>query len=159
MRPLANVGTGYAILCVLSLMTFTVTMGSSIVSPALLNMQLFFGVDWIVIVLSVSLYVSHSIYYGSSYVDLDRYVVGLALGAIFLAPLSSFYGRNAIYWPTWSLFILMQIPAALSRDVASLLVCWFLAGLVGSPATTVVDGSLGDIWTGPSSITPAPELN
>lgn len=140
-------------------MTFTVTMGASIVSPALLNMQLFFGVDWIVIVLSVSLYVSHSIKNGSSYINLDRYVLGLALGAIFLAPLSDFYGRNAIYKPTWCLFILMQIPAALSRDVASLLVGRFFAGLVGSPATTVVAGSLRDMWTSLGSITPAPELD
>lgn len=154
-----NAGTGYAISCVLSLMTFTVTMGASVVSPALLNMQLFFGVDWIVIVLSVSLYVSHSYDYNRWCIDLDRYVLGLALGAIFLAPLSDFYGRNPIYYPTWCLFGLMQIPAALSRDVASLLVSRFLAGLVGSPATTVVAGSLRDMLLGLSSVIPALSLD
>lgn len=54
----SNPEIGYWISAVLALMTFTVTMGASIVSPALTNMQAFFGVQHIVIVLSVSLYVS-----------------------------------------------------------------------------------------------------
>lgn len=57
-KSYSNPETESGISVVLALMTFTVTMGASIISPALVNMQSFFGVEHVVIVLSVSLYVS-----------------------------------------------------------------------------------------------------
>lgn len=79
---------------------------------------------------------------------MTRYVLGLAVGAVMLAPLSDIYGRNNVYRSTWFLFALLQIPVALSRDIKLLLIGRFLGGLMGSPATTVVAGSLRDMWIG-----------
>lgn len=60
------------------------------------------------------------------------FVIMLGLGPLILAPLSETFGRRNIYIWCFSIFTLLQIPTALSPNVACLIVCRTIAGAFGS---------------------------
>ena len=72
--------------------------------------------------------------------------MGFAIGPLVWSPMSEIYGRNYVYHRTWLLYTLIQIPCALATNIETLLVCRFIAGVVGGPAVTVPGGGLSDIW-------------
>jgi DHA1 family multidrug resistance protein-like MFS transporter len=55
-------------------------------------------------------------------------------------------GRLPVYLSTWVIYVALQIPTALSVNIAMLLVFRFLTGLFGSPCLAVGLSSLTDIW-------------
>ncbi len=60
------------------------------------------------------------------------FVIMLGLGPLILAPLSETFGRRQVYIWCFSIFTLLQIPTALSPNVAFLIVCRTMAGAFGS---------------------------
>ena len=54
-------------------------------------------------------------------------------------------GRNPVYITTIILFAVLQIPTALSNNIAGLLVLRFIAGFLGSPALATGGASVGDM--------------
>ena len=64
------------------------------------------------------------------------FVIMLGIGPLFLAPLSETFGRRNIYIWCFSIFTLLQIPTALSPNVAFLIVCRTISGGFGSKSTT-----------------------
>jgi multidrug resistance protein len=74
------------------------------------------------------------------------YAIALGVGPLILAPCSELFGRRKLYLSCFSLFAIMQIPTALSPNIACLLVCRTLAGLFGSVGMANGGGSLNDMY-------------
>src|ERR1700760_2502943 len=62
------------------------------------------------------------------------------------APLSELYGRRLSVLPATFVFGLFSIGTAVSKDLASLLVTRFFAGVFASGATSISPAALGDIY-------------
>ncbi|KAF2008072.1 MFS general substrate transporter [Amniculicola lignicola CBS 123094] len=108
---------------------FAVTFGSSVYTPATADIEHQFGVSRT-----------------AAIVGLTVYVMGLAAGPIFSAPLSEAYGRKVVYITSSPIFMLFTLGAGFSQSFASLMVCRFFAGLTGSPALAVGAGTSADLF-------------
>lgn len=60
------------------------------------------------------------------------FVVFLGIGPLILAPLSETFGRRKLYLICFSIFALLQIPTALSPNVATLIAVRAISGFFGS---------------------------
>lgn len=60
------------------------------------------------------------------------YVVMLGIGPLILAPLSETFGRKILYLVCFGAFTLLQIPAALSPNIATLVTIRTITGFFGS---------------------------
>jgi len=60
------------------------------------------------------------------------FVVFLGIGPLILAPLSETFGRRRLYIICFSIFALLQIPTALSPNIATLITVHTLSGFFGS---------------------------
>lgn len=74
------------------------------------------------------------------------FTFGFAIAPMALAPLSEVYGRSPVYLTTYGLFVLMFIPQALSPNITTLLITRFLGGVMGSTGSTMVGGTLADMY-------------
>lgn len=54
-------------------------------------------------------------------------------------------GRNPVYISTLFLFVILQIPTALAKNMATVLGLRFFAGFVASPALATGGATLGDM--------------
>ncbi|KAF3480260.1 putative transporter [Arthroderma uncinatum] len=73
------------------------------------------------------------------------YVLGFALGPIFLAPLSELYGRLPIYYFCNSVYFAFTLGCAFSTGVAMFLVFRFIAGCAASGPMSIGGGTIADI--------------
>lgn len=75
--------------------------------------------------------------------------MGYGGGPMFLSPLSEIpqLGRTSVYIVTLFIFVMVQLPTALSKNLGALLPLIFLAGVAGSPALETGGASLADMWT------------
>lgn len=74
------------------------------------------------------------------------YVLGYALGPLFLAPLSELYGRVPIYHTCTFFFMVFTLACGLSTSLGMIIVMRFLAGLAGSCPITIGSGTVADCW-------------
>ena len=109
--------------------TFTVTFGSSIFSSTIAITAKEFNTTETVMLLGVSLY-----------------VLGFSFGPVLWGPMSEVLGRKIPLFTGYLIFALLQIPTALSRNLAGLLVCRFLAGAFGAAPVVLVSASYSDFW-------------
>ncbi|PWN46583.1 MFS general substrate transporter [Violaceomyces palustris] len=65
---------------------------------------------------------------------------------LFLGPMSEFVGRNPVYLGCYALFTVWFIPLALAKNIQTVLVARFLSGAFGAAGTTIIPGTLADIW-------------
>lgn len=72
--------------------------------------------------------------------------MGLALGPMFLGPLSESYGRRPIYLVSFTFFLIWLVPEAAAKNIATMLVGRFLCGLSGSAFMAVAGGTVGDLF-------------
>ncbi|KAG9185568.1 hypothetical protein G6011_06899 [Alternaria panax] len=108
---------------------FTVTFGTSVYSPAIIDVMRDFQVSRTAALVGVTLY-----------------TLGLAFGPIFTAPFSERQGRKPVYLLFFPIFMLFTLGAGFSKSYASLIVCRFFAGLSGSPALAVGAGTNADLY-------------
>jgi MFS family permease len=108
---------------------FSVTCGSSMISPATPEIAERFNVSRTVSILALSLF-----------------VLGLAVGPMIAAPISEIYGRSVVYKVSACAFMLFVLGAGFSESLASLLVCRFLAGTIGGPVLAVGAGTNADMY-------------
>jgi DHA1 family multidrug resistance protein-like MFS transporter len=80
------------------------------------------------------------------------FVVGYGVGPLLFAPLSeiAIIGRNWVYIPTFTLFVILSIPTAVVDNFAGLLVLRFLTGFFGSPCLANGGASVGDMVSVPT---------
>ncbi|KAK9894077.1 MFS general substrate transporter [Cystobasidium minutum MCA 4210] len=74
------------------------------------------------------------------------YPLGFGLGPLVLAPISEVYGRNPMYFVSTILFTLCYLPIALANNLPLICVFRFLSGVTGSVGSTMVGGTIADIW-------------
>ncbi|KFA54225.1 hypothetical protein S40293_08135 [Stachybotrys chartarum IBT 40293] len=76
---------------------------------------------------------------------ISLYLVGLALGALFMAPLSETFGRRPMYIVGLSVFLITIPVAALAQSITTIIVARFLGAVAGSVMLSNTAGSIIDI--------------
>jgi multidrug resistance protein len=74
-------------------------------------------------------------------------VCGFAVGPLLWSPLSEIIGRRPVYLISLSLYVIFNIPCALSPNIGGLLVCRFLCGVFSSSGLSLAGGTIADIWS------------
>lgn len=73
-------------------------------------------------------------------------VCGFAVGPLLWSPLSEIIGRQPVYIISLTLYLIFNIPCALSPNIGGLLVCRFLCGVFSSSGLSLAGGTIADIW-------------
>ncbi|KAG5363212.1 Caffeine resistance protein 5 [Yarrowia sp. B02] len=112
-------------------LTFSVYVGSSIYTPGIPEIMAEF-------------HVSET----AALVPMTVFVFGYGIGPVFLSPLSEHpaIGRLWIYIITLAIFVILQVPTALSKNIGSLIVLRFIGGVFSSPALAISGATFGDIY-------------
>ncbi|KAL1881044.1 hypothetical protein Plec18167_003586 [Paecilomyces lecythidis] len=74
------------------------------------------------------------------------YMLGLAFGPMIMAPLSEFIGRRWLYLVTSSSIVAFAGGSGAARNFATLLICRFLCGFMGSAGIAIGAGTSLDVW-------------
>ncbi|CAE7027749.1 hypothetical protein P3342_006039 [Pyrenophora teres f. teres] len=85
------------------------------------------------------------------------YVLGLAFGCPFAAPLSETFGRRPVIFISLPIFSFFILGTGFAQSMSSLVVLRFFAGFFASPSLSMGSGTLSDIWppekrSGPMSL-------
>ncbi|KAL5525421.1 hypothetical protein ACEPAF_9291 [Sanghuangporus sanghuang] len=127
----------WLVVIVISTAAFCTACTSSIATAAEDGMAADFHVSKEVAILGVSLFVE-----------------GMGIGPLLLGPLSEFYGRNPVYWVSYSVFFLFSFPVAFAPNIAVFLIFRFLGGFVSSAFLSVSGGSVSDMFSNETVATP-----
>lgn len=76
---------------------------------------------------------------------ITTYLLGMAIGSVFLAPLSETLGRRSVYLLSAGLFTIFVLPCALARNIETILISRFFACFFGSALMSNSPGSVNDI--------------
>ncbi|KGO44944.1 Major facilitator superfamily domain, general substrate transporter [Penicillium expansum] len=76
---------------------------------------------------------------------LTFYLFGLAIGSMFMAPLSEVYGRKPVCVLCLAVFTILIIPCALAKSVTALIVVRFIAAFFGSVMISTAPGMVADL--------------
>jgi Major Facilitator Superfamily len=79
---------------------------------------------------------------------ITTYLLGLACGSLFLAPLSEMYGRRPVYIIAMALFAILIIPCALAPNLEAILITRFFGAFAGSAMISNAPGTISDITSG-----------
>ncbi|KAG8947528.1 hypothetical protein FRC04_010709 [Tulasnella sp. 424] len=85
---------------------------------------------------------------------ISLFVEGLGIGPLLLGPLSEFYGRNFVYWSSFALFLVLNLPVALAPNIVVYLVFRFLTGFSGAAFLSVAGGSVSDLFANEEVLLP-----
>lgn len=121
--------TRWVFTILLSMMVVCVAFGSSVVTGALGPMSEKYGVSTEVSILSCSLM-----------------VLGFAVGPLIWSPLSEQIGRRPVYFISFGLYFIFNIPCALAPNIGTILVCRFLCGVFAASGLANVGGSISDMF-------------
>lgn len=127
-----NVGTGtkWLYTFMLGLICFVVALGSAIVTGDLEDPAAELNVSEEVMILAA----------------VSVFVLGFGVGPLIFAPLSEELGRKPVYTVTLGLAVIFIVPCAVAKNIATLLVCRLIDGVLFSAPMTLIGGSLADIW-------------
>ncbi|KAL7941165.1 major facilitator superfamily domain-containing protein [Trichoderma barbatum] len=120
----------WLITLLLSAITFMTPFASSILAPSLAAMEKDYGVDDITL--------------GSMPVSI--FLLGYAIGPLFLSPLSEIYGRNLILISASAWFCIWLVGCALAPSLNTLIFFRFMTGIGGSGCQTIGGGIIADIF-------------
>ncbi|KAI9744192.1 MAG: hypothetical protein M1818_002344 [Claussenomyces sp. TS43310] len=73
-------------------------------------------------------------------------MMGFGLGPLVWAPLSEVYGRKPAVLAPYFISVCFTFAVAVGKDIQTVLICRFFAGLFGSAPVTNTGGVLGDLW-------------
>ncbi|THH29519.1 hypothetical protein EUX98_g4679 [Antrodiella citrinella] len=79
-------------------------------------------------------------------IGLSTYTLGFAIVPLIAASFSEEFGRHPLYVVTIVCFALMHLMVALAKNIQTVLIARFLAGAFGSTGSTMVGGTIADIW-------------
>jgi multidrug resistance protein len=123
-------GKKWANIAVISAVTFLTPLASSMVAPGVPEiMKEFKSTDETIASFIVSIY-----------------ILGYAIGPLFLAPLSEVYGRLPVYHSCNILFVIWTIACAVAPNIGSLLFFRLMEGIAGSCPITIGGGSIADLF-------------
>ncbi|KAG0633914.1 major facilitator superfamily domain-containing protein [Tuber brumale] len=120
----------WTITLVIGMYTFVSPFASSVAAPATQRYGAEFGITSPTIAsMTVSIF-----------------LIGYAVGPLFMAPLSEMFGRVIVIRVTTVLFLLFSVACALANSTAQMLSFRLLSGLAGSAPLALGGGILSDIW-------------
>lgn len=76
---------------------------------------------------------------------LTFYLIGLAVGSVFMAPLSEMYGRKPVSVICLFIFTVLIIPCALADSLTALIVVRFFGACFGSVMVSTAPGMVADL--------------
>ncbi|PTB65567.1 MFS general substrate transporter [Trichoderma citrinoviride] len=120
----------WLITLLMSAITFMTPFASSILAPSLAALEKDFGV--------------YDITLGAMPVSI--FLLGYAVGPLFLSPLSEIYGRNVILISANVWFCLWLVGCALAPSLNTLIFFRFMTGVGGSGCLTICGGIIADIF-------------
>lgn len=123
-------GRKWLIVSLLATITFMTPFASTILAPALAAMERDFDVD--------------DITKGSMPVSI--FLLGYAVGPLFLSPLSEIYGRNMVLISASAWFCVWLIGCALAPTLDTLIFFRFLCGVGGSACQTIGGAIIADVF-------------
>ncbi|GAC97838.1 multidrug transporter [Pseudozyma hubeiensis SY62] len=82
------------------------------------------------------------------------YPLGFALPPLVLAPLSEVFGRNPMYLVCHLCYTVLFIGLGFANNTATVIILRFLQGAFGSTGSTMVGGTISDIWNSKERGTP-----
>jgi MFS transporter, DHA1 family, multidrug resistance protein len=112
---------------VICLIGFNTTMGASIYTPGHEQVKAEFGVSTTV-----------------SLLPLSSYTLGLAFGPMISSPLSETFGRKFVFLLTLPLFDVFVLGFGLARNIASLIILRFFAGMFAAPGVSMAAATIAD---------------
>ncbi|GAA5981250.1 hypothetical protein JCM10908_004038 [Rhodotorula pacifica] len=77
---------------------------------------------------------------------LAMFPLGFGLGPLTLAPLSEAYGRYPMYIASAVVYLAMFVPIGAARNIQTVIVARFIAGVAGSTGGTLVGGTVADLF-------------
>ncbi|KAF5562694.1 polyamine transporter 4 [Fusarium napiforme] len=80
----------------------------------------------------------------TSVLPLSLYNLGMACGPLVGAPLSETYGRKTVYVATTPIFLAFLLGSGFARDIVSLSICRFFAGMFASPNVNNTSATIMD---------------
>ncbi|KAF1954880.1 MFS general substrate transporter [Byssothecium circinans] len=114
---------------VLAFAVFMVSIASSGFSQGTRTMKLDFNVNQTVALMTTS-----------------TFVLGFAVGALLLSPLSEVYGRRELYIFTFGAFVLLSGSTGFANSMTAIITLRFFGGLTGSFTQAVAPAVIGDIF-------------
>lgn len=76
----------------------------------------------------------------------SMFIIGTAVGPVFLGPLSDLGGRKWVYVGSILLYAILNIGCALAYNLPMLIIFCFLVGVAGSTALSNVAGTIIDLF-------------
>ncbi|KAG0158869.1 hypothetical protein PDIDSM_6389 [Penicillium digitatum] len=76
---------------------------------------------------------------------LTFYLFGLAIGSMFMAPLSEVYGRKPVCVICLAVLTVLIIPCALAKSITALIIVRFIAAFFGSVMISTAPGMVADL--------------
>jgi len=116
-------------MAIISAVTFLTPLASSMVAPGVPSVMKEFN--------------SSNETVGSFIVSI--YILGYALGPLFIAPMSEVYGRLWVYHVCNVMFVIWTVACALAPNIGSLLFFRLMGGIAGSCPITIGGGSIADM--------------
>ncbi|GAA5861875.1 hypothetical protein JCM5353_007126, partial [Sporobolomyces roseus] len=77
---------------------------------------------------------------------LSIFPLGFGIGPLFTAPLSESYGRYPLYFGSALIYLVFFIPIAYGQNIATVIICRFIAGIAASTGSTLVGGTVSDLF-------------
>ncbi|PWN52608.1 MFS general substrate transporter [Violaceomyces palustris] len=81
-----------------------------------------------------------------SMLGISIYALGFSLPPLVLAPLSEVFGRNVMYLSCHLLYTILFLGVGFAQNIQTVLICRFLGGAMGSTGSTMVGGTISDLW-------------
>lgn len=82
-----------------------------------------------------------------SLLGISIYPLGFGIPPLILAPFSEVFGRNPIYLFSHLFYTILFIGTGYAQNISTVLVLRFISGAMGSTGSTMVGGTIADIWT------------
>ncbi|CEH14585.1 Synaptic vesicle transporter SVOP and related transporters (major facilitator superfamily) [Ceraceosorus bombacis] len=82
-----------------------------------------------------------------SLLGISVYAFGFGLPPLVLAPLSEVMGRNTIYLVSHALYTILFVGIGQARNIQTVIILRFLQGAFGSTGSTMVGGSIADLFS------------
>jgi len=114
---------------ILGFLTMGATLASSIFSAAFVQLTVEFNIGIQTATLGIALY-----------------ILAFAVGPIAFAPISEYKGRRLSVLPAYFVFICFTAATAVSKDIQSVMITRFFAGVFASAPVSNVGGALADLW-------------
>ncbi|WEW56375.1 hypothetical protein PRK78_001818 [Emydomyces testavorans] len=122
---------GWTHVILVSILALVTNMAPTMCAPGIKGLVHDFGIS------------SHTV----STLAITLYVLGIAIGPMFMSPLSEVYGRLPVYHAANVIFIAFMVGSALSKNIGQFMVFRFISGCAGGTPMALGGGTIADVMS------------